>query len=143
MKRQKLVEHARNQIDQLKKAGVPKLMQQKNTEALEKILESFDYSTYEEYRAPEFNSEELTIDSEEDIYATVFYVWGNPYVIAGDIGFFYGINDLRNLLIHAQDSYLSKTVYNLLYKNGYNLSKYAKPKLTLGQLLGIEKLKRN
>ena len=134
--------HARSQIDQLKKAGVPKLMQEKNVEALEKILESFDYSAYKDYEEPKFELQELHLDGEEDIYAIVFYIWGNPHIEYGDFDFFREYNDFANLMKNQQDSYLSKTLYNILYEKGCILSRdcdYFKS-ITIQQLLGLEEV---
>ena len=140
MNRQELVAHARSQIDQLKKAGVPKLMQEKNVEALKKIMESFDYSAYENCRKPGFELEELHLDGEEDIYATVFYIWGNPYLDYADSSFFRDHHDFTNLLKELQDSYLSKTLVYLLCELDCFLSSFGLP---IKILLGLKKVTLN
>lgn len=135
--------HARIQIDQLKKAGVPKLMKEKNVKALEKILESFDYSAYKDLSYPEIKLEELHLNGEEDIYTTVFYIWGNPYMEYGEIDFFRDRDDFLNLLKEQKDSYLSKTLVYILDELGFELDDDSYCGITIQQLLGLEEVTLN
>ncbi len=142
MNRQELVAHARSQIDQLKKAGVPKLMQEKNVEALKKILESFDYSAYENCRKPKFKIKDLVLDCEETVLATVFYVFGNPYLKYGDGYFFSNSYYFRDVLRKISKPWARRLIH-IIYgeeENVHYLNMYCKDGITLPQLVGLEEI---
>ncbi len=143
MKEKQLVEHARKQIQQLKAANVPQLMLQRNTKKLREILKNLDYSAYENCRKPKFEINDLVMDCEETILATIFYVFGNPYVKYGDGYFFRNSYHFRDVLQKISKPWANRLVY-ILYGEGddldyvRHLSMYNKEGITLPQLVGLE-----
>lgn len=137
MERQELIEHARKQIDELKAMGVPKLMEEGKKGALEKILETFDYSTYEDQRRPEFTIGELKLSGKEDLLATAFYVWGNPYVDDGDLYFFEFPYHFGDMLFY-ENSRCTRNLWKIAYDEDFYGLFINRSNMTIEALLGIQ-----
>lgn len=145
MDRQELITFFRGQIDRLKEQGVPALMQEGASEKLLEVLKGVDFGPFEKENDPEFTLEELQLEDPDDVKATVFYVWGNPFLPRGDVSFFRSWGKFTDLIKSTCQEWGSKLydllVYGFVLSNVKELCKREKgcePALSIEALLHPE-----
>ena len=88
-----LLKHEREQIELVKEMGIPELMRKACTKDyasesiryLYEIMESFDFPELEK---PAVKFEELKLTGQDDALASLFYIWANFNLEAGDGSYF-------------------------------------------------------